>query len=493
LIFVGKSEIIGTDMNQQPTSQRVQLPLPLLLLVLLALTGIPFAAHAGTPVSAKATAAVAPPPPSGIEAWFMQDYMLGDWGGFRTDLANHGVGFEFFYIGSMPTNMHGGIDEGTEYEHALLLMTDLDTEKMGLWDGGRLHVSGVWLENSNLFSANHVGDFNKSNLVDFQEDFRLWEAYYEQKMFDNHLTVKVGLMAADMDFILPDFYHSLANITFLNQTFFFPTLVFNLYDVPGFPVGNHALNSSPYGALGAVVKWDPTPNWYLYYGIYDGEPNLADGGTDFSLSSEQGALMFLETGVRWRMGECLPSGLKLGSFYHTDEFFDVQDVILSFAGLTTGTKTHDGNYGFYALMEQMLYCKNSCMERARNRDATCPGLYSFLRFTGAPADRNLTQFGVDGGFVWKGLIPGRDWDTLGLGGSYLQMSDDIRDAQKKVNRLAPGSFVVADYEAAIEVNYKLQLAAWWTLQPSFQYAMHPGGSSEIDNAWVFILQTTLRF
>src|SRR5436190_19778665 len=130
-------------MNRQPTSQRVKLsPLPLLLLVLVALTGLPFSAFAGTPVSAKATVAPAPAP-SGIEAWFMQDYMLGDWGGVRTDLANHGIGFEFFYIGSMPTNMDGGIATGTEYQHALLLMTDLDTGKMGLWEGGRLHVSGV--------------------------------------------------------------------------------------------------------------------------------------------------------------------------------------------------------------------------------------------------------------------------------------------------------------------------------------------------------------
>jgi porin len=389
----------------------------------------------------------------------------------------------------MPTNMHGGIDEGTEYQHALLLMTDLDFEKMGLWPGGRLHVSGVWLESSDLFSANHVGDFNKSNLVDFEPEFRLWEAYYEQKMFNNRVTLKLGLMAADMDFLLPDYYSSLSNINFLNQTFFFPTLIFNLYDVPGFPIGNHALNSSPYGALGAVLKFDVTDRCYLNYGIYDGEPNF-DHGTDFSLSSEEGALMFLETGYRWnnlKDDAGLPGGIKLGAFYHTDDFFDVQDVITSFIGLSSGTKTHDGNYGFYLLGEQML-----CREHGKD-DPAQQGVYSFLRFTGAPADRNLTQFGVDGGFVWKGLIPGRDWDTLGIAGSYLQMSDDIRDGQKIVNKFVPGAFVVADYEAAIEVNYKLQLAAWWTVQPSFQYAMHPGGSSQIDNAWVFIVQTTLRF
>ena len=475
--------------TQHQTSQLHRLAkLPLLLLTLAALTGLTSPAVAGEPVSAKGTT-TAQPAPSGLEAWFMQDYMLGDWGGFRTDLANHGIGFEFFYIGSMPTNMHGGIQTGTVYEGAMLMMLDLDTEKMGLWEGGRLHVSAVDLH-GDPFSSKYVGDFNKSNLVDFENAFRLWEAYYEQKMFNDHLTLKLGLMVADSDFLLPDYYSSLANINFINQTFFFPTLVFNLYDIPGFPTGNHALNSSPYGSLGAVLKWDVTSRCYLNYGIYDGNPNLDESGTNFTLNGDEGALMFLETGYRWnnlKEDTGLPGGIKLGAFYHTDEFYDVYDVLSSVVGLSTGTKTHDGNYGFYFLGEQMLYREHG------KDDPAAQGIYSFLRFTGAPADRNLTQFGVDGGLVWKGLIPGRDYDTLGLAGSYLQISDDIRRGQRLVNKYAPGTFVVGDYEGAIELNYKLQLAAWWTLQPSFQYAIHPGGSSAVDDAWVFILQTTLRF
>ena len=59
---------------------------------------------------------------------------------------------------------------------------------------------------------------------------------------------------------------------------------------------------------------------------------------------------------------------------------------------------------------------------------------------------------------------------------------------------APAPFPnVSDYEAAIELSYKLQLTAWWTLQPDFQYVFHPGGSANVPDAVVFILQTTLRF
>src|SRR5439155_22392431 len=115
--------------------------------------------------------------------------------------------------------------------------------------------------------------------------------------------------------------------------------------------------------------------------------------------------------------------------------------------------------------------------------------------------RSLTQFGVDGGLVYKGLIPTRDWDSIALGVSYLQMSDDIRDAQKSVNSVAPGTYSkLADYEAAIELNYKAQMTAWWTTHLSNQRVFHPGGGvysfapiGQGKDAWAFILASTVRF
>ena len=98
-----------------------------------------------------------------------------------------------------------------------------------------------------------------------------------------------------------------------------------------------------------------------------------------------------------------------------------------------------------------------------------------LRVADAPPDRNLAPFGIDGGLVCKGLIPSRDWDSLGLAVSYIEISDDIRDAQDDVNALV-GARVLpsADYEAVIELSYKAQLTAWWTLQPSRNGLSTPG-------------------
>jgi porin len=82
----------------------------------------------------------------------------------------------------------------------------------------------------------------------------------------------------------------------------------------------------------------------------------------------------------------------------------------------------------------------------------------------------------------------------------MEISDDVRRAQRDINAaLRPVGIEpfakLADYEAVIEASYKAQLTAWWTLQPSVQRVIHPGGrvQGNTADAWVFILQTTVRF
>ena len=430
-----------------------------------------------------------PEPASKLEQFFTQDYLLGDWGGLRSDLAANGLDLEFYWAGTLPNNLSGGIQQGTTFQQGLLLAADLDTERAFGWEGGHLHAAAIWLE-GDAFSTKYVGDLNKSNLVDFPSDFRLWEVWYQQELLDGQFRFKAGLLSVDRDFVVPTFYSSLATINFLNQTFFFPTLAFNLYDIPGFPLGDHALPSTPYTSLGALIRWQPTDAFYLQAAVYDGNPDRSSTGTRVMLQEKEGALLYYEAGLNWNDGGSargLPGSLKVGGYYHTDEFFDVYNTITALVGAPPRPTAHTGNYGGYVLAEQMLVREKGPEDPAQQ------GLFGFARVTGAPADRNLTQFGIDGGIVFKGLFPGRDYDTLGLAASYLQISDDIRAAQRVVNSVAPVFPAIADYEGVVELTYKFQIAAWWTLAPSLQYAVHPGGSTQIDDAWVLSILTTLRF
>lgn len=461
------------------------------------LTAGALVAHAETPDAEK----------SGLRRWAEQDYMLGDWGGARTKLRDeHGVDFEFMYAASVPSVVDGGIESGSVYEGALLMMLNVDTEKAGLWNNGAFRASSLWLHSGDDFSATHVGDLNRVSLLDFKDTFRLWELFYEHKFFDGKLSVKAGQLDIGMDFIVPEYYSSIGQLNFLNQTFFFPTMAFNVYDQPYFPVGHHGLASTPYASPGAMFKVTPCPEFYAQAGIYDGNPDQSFSGTDFHLDGDEGALIYYEFGFRHNQRKedtGTPGNLKLGGWYHTDDFFDMyQGTFNAFDNFVAANGlplppispglagTHGGNYGIYFLADHVLFYEKDKSDPAQQ------GLTGFFRAAWAPPDRNLADLGIDGGLVYRGLIPCRDWDTLGLAFSYLRISDDLRHAQRDINATIGVPVVPeADYEAVLEMNYKIQLTAWCAVDTSVQRVFHPGGRvvAEIPDAWVVIVQTTFRF
>lgn len=443
--------------------------------------------------------------------WAEQDYMFGDWGGRRTQLKERGVDFEFLYAGAVPINLDGGLKEGSVYEGVLAMMLNLDSEKLGLWKNGSARASSLYLHSGDAFSPNYVGDLNQVSLLDFPDSFRLWELWYEHKFLDQKVALKAGQLDIGQDFILPEYYNAFGSVNFLNQTFFYPTMAFNVYDQKFFPVGHHALASTPYGAPGVRLRYDAVPQFYGQFGAYDGNPDRSFSGTRVKLSAEEGALLYFELG--WKRNQQkgdrgTPGNIKLGAWYHTDEFFDMYEAsFVAFdnaslaaggpaLGLVANPKEHKGNYGVYLLADHVLWREQD------KDDPAMQGLAGFFRAAIAPKDRNLAHYGVDGGLVYRGLIPSRDWDTLGVAASYLRISDDLRDAQKDIRAVLDGvspglgSIVPrADYEMVVEVNYKAQLTAWWSLSASFQRVIHPGArvAAETPDASVLIFQTLFRF
>lgn len=465
-------------------------------------------------VAALATAAAlpaaeTPAPPagesSGLRKFLEQDYLSGDWGGGRSWLSERGVDFEFLYGGSVPVALSGGLDEGSVYAGALLMMLDLDSEKLAGYAGGRFHASSLWLHSGDPFSQTYVGDLNKVNLFDFPDMFRLWELWYEQQFLDGRVSLKLGQLDVGMDFILPEYFNSLGMVSFLNQTFFFPTMAFNVWDQPLFPPGQHGLASTPYGSPGARLRVNLTPALYAQAGVYDGYPDRSTSGTELQLSSDEGALSYFELGYRHNQGPTAtgaPGNFKLGGWYHTDDFVDMYqgtfnafDTYVAASGLPLPpispgpAEFQGGNYGGYLLIDHMLW------REVGKDDPAQQGLVGFALGSMAPADRNLAEWGVNGGLLYKGLIPSRDWDSLSVGFSYLKISDDLREAQGDINALLGfPALPEADYEAVLEMGYRAQLAAWWSLQVSAQHVWHPGGNlvTEIPDAWVFIVQTVFR-
>ena len=127
---------------------------------------------------------------------------------------------------------------------------------------------------------------------------------------------------------------------------------------------------------------------------------------------------------------------------------------------------------------------------------------AFGRVSFSPDDRNPVDFYADGGINVKGLFPSRPDDNFGVGFGYARISDrPARFRSGHDQRSAARRCRCADYEAVLEVTYQAQIVPGWTLQPDFQYIIHPGGNVgdpddprfAVKNAAVFGLRSVIRY
>jgi len=78
---------------------------------------------------------------------------------------------------------------------------------------------------------------------------------------------------------------------------------------------------------------------------------------------------------------------------------------------------HAGDGGVYGVIDQMLY-------RVPGTDDQ--GLSGFVRAGGVPQDRNLINFYADGGLLYKGLVPHRPDDKIGIATVVARVGDNAR-------------------------------------------------------------------
>ncbi|TMJ96328.1 MAG: hypothetical protein E6G74_21425, partial [Alphaproteobacteria bacterium] len=72
--------------------------------------------------------------PGTVVGDFWQNTQLtGDWGGFRTSLAEHGIFFDLYSTSSYQDVASGGLKTGSSFVENLQLSINIDTGRAGLW------------------------------------------------------------------------------------------------------------------------------------------------------------------------------------------------------------------------------------------------------------------------------------------------------------------------------------------------------------------------
>lgn len=440
------------------------------------------AAAVFTPVSAGA----------GESDLWTRDTLTGDWGGARTRFSDRGVDVGLTYTGEVFGLLSGGATTGASYEDLIDLEVNADLEKLMGWTGGTAHLSLYQIDNGGRNAADLVGSLTDPSNIDATPTFRLFTAYLEQAL-GRAGSVRVGQIAADDEFLI-----SSTAAPLIASTFGWPGIA-----AADFPRGGPAY---PLATPGARLTLNPTNETRIMGAVFSGDPagecpllqnpqSCNPHGTTFSFTG--GAMVMGELQLRPNGSHEDETGTayRIGGWYHSGDHPDQaigngnDGTIVSIAENPASPIEHQGNWGLYAVVDQVLWQSDTARVMA------------FWRGGIAPPDRNFVSWYLDGGLGIAGLVSGRPDDVLTFGVAHTNVSRAEAALVRSAWRLFGYPTKVRSGNIVFELTYTAKLTQWWTLQPDLQYITYPGVAPigpdglprPVDDALLLGLRTTVAF
>ncbi len=380
-----------------------------------------------------------------------RSYLSGDWWGARSFLADHGATLDLRH-----TSFYQGLASGTgnkdfEYGGKMDSFIDLDSGKMGLWEGGGIRSHFEYRHGD--APANRGGAIFAVNTalywpVGTPEELVATSLYFTQKVGDRSSIAlgkfnPVDLLAAD------PFYGGWGIDRFMNLILAAP------------PSG-----LIPVVFMGAVAKYRTNPvNWTIM--VFD--PNdrtndyfpgdLFEDGVNFSVT---GAHITTLAGRK--------TTYAVAGLYSTAEGVDHSSIGGGIVDTSTKSGAWNINFEF----------KHNLQESSEQPNATW-GFY--LKAAIADGNPNYVQRSLIVGIGGKALFLGRPQDSFGVGGFYYNLSDVLQDT------LFPNTKFKD--ESAIEAFYSYAVTPWLYVGGDIQYIDPATGG--FKNALVLALRTQIRF
>ena len=404
-----------------------------------------------------------------------------------------GIKFTLTYVADGLANLIGGLRRGAIYEGRLNAAIDLDLAKLVGAPGLTFHANAFQSHGPRL-SAQYIGNLMPVSSIEELATTRLYEAWFEQKFWNDKFSIRAGQLAADAEFITAQYTDP-----FMGATYGWPAIT--SLDLPsGGP-------SPPLAAMGTRIKAILNDNITFLAGVFDG--NAAGPGTDDPQSLDRYGINFRVNDPPFAISEVqyaynqeknskgLPGTVKLGGWYHAGTFDDQRFAAngLSLASpLADGPAQLNSDYGVYAVFQQMLYSFEGPHQSERN-------IGMFARASASPEDqRNLVDFYADTGVAVSGAMASRPDDKFGIAFAYSHISSAAR-ALDQDYALFGVPRPLRDYEANITAAYVAEVRKGWTVWPTIQYVINPGAGYVLDNglaqavknAFVFGARTVIKF
>lgn len=425
----------------------------------------------GSAAKAAETAAKANDEPASI--WPRQDYtgdflerryLTGDWGGWRTKLADRGITLNVDLLQEYFGVVDGGRDENDAYGGSADYELHVETQRLGLWPGGFLRVFAesrfgkfVNLDAGSLIPADADGVFplpdNITTLtsVSYMQFLAPWVAV---------LGGKLETLDGDQN----AFAGGRGKTQFSNLAFVFNPIV---------------IRTVPYSALGGGVLFvlpDELGTFSVMALDAGGQPDVSG----FEHAFDEGTVVAEELHIGYRpLG--LPGHVLLGGSWSSRNVAALdQDRRLVFASLVDrrfGTnfadvKTAGDSWSIYYNFDQFLYVE---------KEDPTQGIGLFFRFGQGDERSNPIERFYSFGFGGKGVIPTRDEDTFGIGWYLTDRSDQLPRVIEKRTQGGQG----------FEVFYNAAVLPWLHVTPDLQVLQ--GAQKRVDTSVVLGLRAQITF
>lgn len=361
------------------------------------------------------------------------DRITGGWGGTRSQLENSGVTLEGSLVLEGFRNFRGGLGLPRAAGASTFdLSVSIATKRLLNFPGGELYADLEDHAGENP-STSLVGDLQVFDKLNANPYLQLFEFWYQQRLLDDVLRIKIGKIDANTEFSVIDY-----GLPFINSStqvsptvFLFPT--------------------TPDPMPGMNVFITPSHSYYLSLGAF--YSNSSDRFGDFignpavNQLSKYGGFFIAETGIEWEKAPVFPfaGNLKLGGWEHNGTF------------IMLNGETQKGTGGVYAILDQTIFHVSEGLS-----------VKTFLEYGLTQRTINPVDEHFGGGATCGGFVPSRPSDLMGLTAQYALVS--------------PAADLKYSYELAVEWFYKTDLTSWGSFMPDLQYIVHPGG--EYQNALV---------
>jgi porin len=406
------------------------------------------------------------------------DGFLGDWGGLRTILANHGVDLELSYINEAASNLRGGSAQETQDAEQMYFGGSLDLEQLAAVPGAKLIFS---FTDRNGQSLSVKAKLN--TLLEVQEIYgegnwlRLNQFYWQQQLFDGRAELKFGRLSGTFDFM--PFSCKFQNIAFC-ATLPSHNVVANWTAFPG-------------STWAGVARVNLDSDWYLKAGVYEINPYFANYQYRVAFGAPFGGLgkrSVAEGG--WLPKTAGPDGgYRLGAWYDDvrgdDLYFNVGGQPLATRGGVPLRRKQES--GFYAMAQQRLWAP---------KDANSRAISLFFNFV--QTDHNISKIGriTELGLFWTGPLSARPNDDLGVAVGLIRVNNKVAQGEllydlQSVPLLGVVPAPVQRVEFPTELYYSVNVTPAITLRPNIQFIHAPGGVSDRVGVIVLGIHSSVQF